>query len=165
MGYDKRTMNIIDGKGGVEMTVVGLQPGEMLLESLKTAIAEKGIRNGAVVSGAGTLKACRMHYVDHDGFPPRDVFVTVPGPLELVSLVGVIADGEPHLHVTVSCREEGARAGHLEDGSEVLYLAEVAILKCNSLEMTRRIDFERKIKLLDPGRSTNAGEAPWEDKK
>lgn len=150
MGYDIRKMNIIDGKGGVEMIVVGLQPGEMLLESLKKAIADRGIRNGAVVSGAGTLKSVRMHYVDHDRFPPKDVFVTVPGPLELVSIQGVIADGEPHLHVTVSRREEGARSGHLEDGSEVLYLAEVAILKCDSLAMVRRLDEARKIKLLGP---------------
>ena len=134
----------------MEMIVVGLGPDEMLLESLKKAIAEKGIRNAAVVSGAGTLKSCRMHYVDHTGFPPKDVFTAIEGPLELVALSGVIADGEPHLHVVVSMKDQPARAGHLEDGSQVLYLAEVAILVCESLAMARKLDEARKIKLVGP---------------
>lgn len=143
-------MNIIEGAGPMEMIVVGMGPDEMLLESLRKAIADKGIRNGAVVSGAGTLKSCRMHYVDHLGFPPRDIFCSVEGPLELVALNGVIADGEPHLHVVVSIKDQPARSGHLEDGSQVLYLAEVAILRCESLAMARKLDDVRKIKLIGP---------------
>jgi predicted DNA-binding protein with PD1-like motif len=68
-----------------------------------------------------------------------------------VALNGVIADGEPHLHVVVSMKEQPARAGHLEDGSQVLYLAEVAILVCESLAMVREVDEARKIKLIGPG--------------
>lgn len=143
-------MNIIGPKGPVEMAVVGIAPDEMLLESVRKAVAEKGIRNGAVVSGAGTLKSCRMHYVDHTGFPPKDVFCSVEGPLELVALAGVIADGEPHLHVVVSMKDQPARSGHLEDGSQVLYLAEVTIMVCNDLAMVRRLDAARKIKLIGP---------------
>ncbi|MEK7476285.1 MAG: PPC domain-containing DNA-binding protein [Candidatus Coatesbacteria bacterium] len=143
-------MKIMSGQGPMEMVVVGLAPDEMLLESLKKAIATRGIRNGAVISGAGTLKSCRMHYVDHVGFPPQDVFCSIEGPLELVALNGVIADGEPHLHVVVSMKEQPARAGHLEDGSQVLYLAEVAILVCESLAMARQLDEARKIKLIGP---------------
>ena len=134
----------------MELVVIGLKPGEMLLESIRRAIADKGLRNGVVVSCAGTLKTCRMHFIEHTEFPPKDRFVTIAGPLELVALNGVIADGEPHLHVVVSMKEEPARAGHLEDGSEVLYLAEVAILRCDGLKMARRLDAERKIKLLGP---------------
>ena len=143
-------MRILAGSGPAELFVIGLGPGEMLLESIRRAIEEKGIKNGVVVSCAGTLKTCRMNYVGHTAFPPKDEFVTVSGPLELVALSGVIASGEPHLHVVVSMKEEPARAGHLEDGSEVLYLAEVAILKCDSLGMARRLDAARKIRLLGP---------------
>ena len=143
-------MKILHGNGPMEMVVVGLGPDEMLLESIRKAIADKGIRNGAVASGAGTLKSCRMHYVDHTAFPPKDVFTSVEGPLELVALSGVIADGEPHLHVVVSLKDQPARAGHLEDGSQVLYLAEIAILKCDTPAMARRLDEARKIKLIGP---------------
>ncbi len=132
----------------VSLVTVGVGPDEMLLESIRKAIAEKGIRNGAVVSGAGTLKSCRVHYVDHSGFPPKDVFCTIEGPLELVGVSGMIADGEPHLHCVVSRRDEPARAGHLEDGSQVLYLAEIGILVCDDLRMIRKLDEARKIKLL-----------------
>ena len=38
--------------------------------------------------------------------------------------------------------------GHLHEGSEVLYLAEIAILVFNEHKMERRADPERKIKLL-----------------
>jgi predicted DNA-binding protein with PD1-like motif len=41
-----------------------------------------------------------------------------------------------------------AYSGHLENGSEVLYLAEVAILVFNDFEMSRHIDKERNVNLL-----------------
>jgi predicted DNA-binding protein with PD1-like motif len=137
-------------RGPVEIVVVGLEPGEMLLESIREAIREHDIQNGAVVSGIGTLKTCQMHYVQHTGFPPRDERYTLEKPLELVSVSGAIADGEPHLHIVVSCRDEEVYAGHLEDESEVLYLAEIVVLKFNDLEMARRFDAERGISLLGP---------------
>jgi predicted DNA-binding protein with PD1-like motif len=121
----------------------------MLLESFRDAIAERGIHNGAVVSGIGTLKTCRMHYVTHTEFPPADRIFTISRPLELLSVSGIIADGEPHLHIVVSCGENEVWGGHLEDGSEVLYLAEFAVMVFNDLRLRRRPDAARKIKLLE----------------
>jgi predicted DNA-binding protein with PD1-like motif len=141
-------MNIISSSAGSELVVLGLGPGEMLLESIQRAVAETDIRNGVVVSGIGTLKNLRMHYILHTDFPPADEIENIVGPLELVSVSGVIADGQPHLHVVVSCKQEQVWSGHLEDGSEVAYLAEIAILKCNDLRMARHADERRKIKLL-----------------
>ncbi len=98
----------------------------------------------------GTLSTFRMHYITHTGFPSKDEFLTIEKPLELVNVSGVIAGGEPHLHVTVSCKTEGTWAGHLEEGSRVLYLAEVVIFEFNDLELTRRTDPEKGVKLLGP---------------
>jgi len=128
--------------------MVGLEPGEMLLESLQKVIESHGVKNGVVVSGIGTLKACRMHYILHTRFPPEDEIMTLVKPLELVSVNGLIADGEPHLHITVSCGKDEVYAGHLEPGSEVLYLAEIAMLVFDEPRMIRRVDQERKVKLL-----------------
>ena len=144
-------MNTFVGKAGVETLVVGLGPGEMLLESIREAIKKAGFRNGAVISAAGTLKTCRMHFVEDTGLPPKDRIVTVEPPLELVSLSGVIADGEPHLHVVVSRRDEAVYAGHLEEGSEVLYLAEVAIVGWQDIMMKRQPDKNTGVKLLSQG--------------
>ena len=133
------------------MVVLGIRPGETPLESIEEACRERGVRNGAVVSGIGTLDVCRMHYITHSDFPPSDEIATLEKPLELVNVSGVIAGGQPHLHMTVSCKQEGTWAGHLEPGSRVLYLAEVVMLKFNDLEMTRRVDGERRAPLLGPG--------------
>jgi predicted DNA-binding protein with PD1-like motif len=141
-------MEIIPYSGSTDLLVIGFKPGEMLLESMRAAIQAQGVRNGAVVSGIGTLKTCQMHYVEHTGFPPRDHFYTLNKPLELLSVSGLIADGEPHLHIVVSCGQDEVYGGHLEPGSEVLYLAEIAILVFNDLSLERQPDTERKVKLL-----------------
>ncbi len=134
--------------GELEVVVVGIAPGEMLLETIEAAIEEHGIENGAVVSGIGTLKVARMHHIQHDRLPPEDRFFTIEKPLEVSSISGIIADGKAHLHMTVGYRDEWSVAGHLEPGSEVLYLAEVTILTFNGLKLDRHADDVRKISLL-----------------
>jgi uncharacterized protein len=136
--------------GAVEVLVVGIAPGEMLLETIEAAIKEHDVQNGAVVSGIGTLKVASMHHIQHDRFPPEDRFFTIEKPLEVSSISGIVADGKAHLHMTVGYRDEWAVAGHLEPGSEVLYLAEVVLLKFNGLQLDRHYDPGRKISLLGP---------------
>ena len=141
-------MEVISQSSQTQLMMVGLEPGEMLLESLQKVIESHGVKNGVVVSGIGTLKTCRMHYILHTRFPPEDEIMTLVKPLELVSVNGLIANGEPHLHITVSCGKDEVYAGHLEPGSEVLYLAEIAMLVFDEPRMIRRVDQERKVKLL-----------------
>lgn len=62
----------------------------------------------------------------------------------------MIAGGDPHLHVVVSCGENEVYGGHLEEGCEVLYLAEVAILVFNEHRMARSRDNEWNVNLLGP---------------
>jgi predicted DNA-binding protein with PD1-like motif len=143
-------MKTISYKDTVEVIVLGLEPGEFLLESINEAIREHNIQNGAVVSGIGTLKTCRMHYILHTDFPPQDAIFTLEEPLELLTVNGIIADGEPHLHGIVSRADEGAHGGHIEPGCEVAYLAEIVIHKYPGLQLERRPDPQRKIKLLGP---------------
>ncbi len=143
-------MMTLQHEGPMEVIVIGLQPGEMLLEGIRDAVRKHDIQNGVVMSGIGTLKTCQMHHIEHTNFPSDNRFYTIRKPLELLSVSGIIADGDPHLHVVVSHRDEEVYAGHLEDNSEVLYLAEIAILRFNDLKMTRHLDPERQIKLLGP---------------
>lgn len=136
--YDKAT----------EIVVVGIAPGEFLLETVETAMEEHNIINGAVISGIGTLKVCHMHHIVHDGFPPENRFYKIEKPLEVSNITGIIADGQAHLHMTVGYADEWALAGHVEPGCEVLYLAELVIMKFNDLRLERHDDEERKISLL-----------------
>jgi len=136
--------------GLIEVVTISIEPGEMLLETIREALKKHSIKNGVVVSGIGTLKSCHLHYVTHCDFPPSNRFFTIEKPLELSSISGIIADGEPHLHVVVSYADEETYSGHLEDSSQVLYLAEVAILVFNDLQMARHFDKQRGIRLLGP---------------
>jgi predicted DNA-binding protein with PD1-like motif len=143
-------MKIMGNSGTMELVMLALEPGELLLESIQQAIEEKDIRNGTVASGIGTLKNLRYYAIAHTGFPPEHEHFNVELPLELLSVNGTIARSEPHLHVVASCGRDEVYAGHLEPGSEVAYLAEIAIWKCNDLRMCRTMDPDRQINLLGP---------------
>ena len=143
-------MNIIKGKGKADLIIIGIEPGEMLLETIQQAIEKYDIQNGIVISGIGTLKTCNMHYINHVDFPPSDSIYHLEKPLELLSVNGIIANKEPHLHIVVSCKDDETYGGHLEPESEVAYLAEIAILKTDFIAMKRHLDARRKIKLLGP---------------
>ena len=141
-------MNTNSYIGDFEIIAIGFEPGEMLLESIREVIKKHDIVNGAVISGIGTLKNANLHHIEHTNFPPDNHFFNIEKPLELVSVNGLIANGEPHLHVALTCGENEAFGGHLEDGSEVLYLAEIEIMKHNGLKMKRVYDEKRQISLM-----------------
>jgi predicted DNA-binding protein with PD1-like motif len=144
-------MKTMQSDGSVGIIVLGLGPDELLLESVQETIRKCNIRNGAVVSGIGTLKKCIMHYIVHTDVPPEDRVFTLECPLELLSLSGVIADGEPHLHGVVSHHEGPVQGGHIEPGCVVAYLAEITIIRFNDLPLKRHPDPVRHIKLLGEG--------------
>ena len=144
-------MNIMPYRGEVELIAIGLEPGELLLESIQKAIKQYDIQNGVVLSGIGTFKTCRMHYITKTDIPPADAVYTLTKPLELNAISGIIANGEPHLHIAVSCGENEAYGGHLEPGSELAYLAEIMILKCNDHKLIRKPDAASGVKLLQAG--------------
>lgn len=143
-------MKTMSYSGAMEVVCVSLETDEKLLESIRAAIAEHDIRNGVIVSGIATLKRCSMHYVEHTDYPPQDAFFTVAKPLEVGSVSGIIADGEPHVHVVLGCRDDETWVGHLEEGSAVAYLCELCILKFNGLRMGRHAHPTQKIRRLGP---------------
>lgn len=124
--------------------ILRLDPGDLLLESIKNLIEKEKIKNAVVVSAIGTLDYCVLHMVMTTGYPPVEHFERWENkPLELSSIDGIIADGIPHLHTVVSDSEK-AYSGHLEEGCRVLYLAEIVILELKSPSVTR-IRNERNI--------------------
>ncbi|NLJ25347.1 MAG: DNA-binding protein [Firmicutes bacterium] len=116
--------------GNVErVIVVGLDSGDDLLVSIKRVIETEGIANGVVISGVGSLSKARYHIVEPgDEKPWKDRFIEKAGTIEIESVSGIIANGEPHLHISLSQADEGF-GGHLEVGSKVLTLAEIVILE------------------------------------
>jgi predicted DNA-binding protein with PD1-like motif len=58
------------------------------------------------------------------------------GAWEITDVGGVIADGDPHLHVT-GFNGERTVGGHLESGCEVNVLGEFTIEKMEGIALTR----------------------------
>ena len=127
--------------------VLRLDSGDYLLESIESFVKKENIRDAVVVSAIGTLDEYRVHWVTTTGFPPKNRLEHWKDkPLELASVGGIIANGEPHLHIVVSDSEK-AYCGHLEKGCRVLYLAEIVIIELKSLHLSREYD-ERHIPRL-----------------
>ena len=130
--------------------IVQLEPGDLVLESLREAIDVHDVDTGTVVSGIGTLSNFNFHYVhttvisDPDA---RNTQVEREGAWEVTNVEGVIADGEPHLHVSAYNGEETV-GGHLEEGNEINVLGEFTIKKIEGLELTREKTGDLRISQL-----------------
>ena len=119
--------------------IIHLGKGEPVLESLKQEIDRLGIRNGILLSAIGSLRRACLHVITNTEDLSVNRYITVENPIELGAAQGLIIDGEPHFHLTIS-EPGGLYSGHMEPGCEVQYLAEFAILELPALEVTRRVD-------------------------
>jgi len=109
-----------------------------LLESINSAIQQNQIRDGEVLVTAGSVQECTFHYVGSTAKTPKNVYKTVKGPYEILNAGGIIADGVPHIHITLSTNGSTVVGGHLENGCKVLYLAEITIFKYSGTPLTRK---------------------------
>jgi hypothetical protein len=138
---------IFGGAQVQEVYRVLLDRDALLLESIDDVIKQKDIRDGEVLVTAGSVQECTYHYVASTEVKAKNVYKTVKGPFEILNAGGIIADGEPHIHITLSHEGKGGFGGHLEKGCRVLYLAEVTILKYSGPPLTRKTN-ENGISLL-----------------
>jgi hypothetical protein len=115
-----------------------LDRGDLLLESILDAIQKHNIQDGAVLTAAGSLQECTYHGVRSLAAKPEQLFTTRKGPMEILNINGIIAAGEPHLHMTLSNPEGAAFGGHLEKGCKVLYRAELTVAKFSGTALARK---------------------------
>ena len=131
-------MKVFGGAKIDEIYRVVLDRGALLLESINAVIKEKGIQEGLVQVTAGSLEECTFHYVASAAVKPKDLFKTVKGPYEILNAGGIIASGQPHIHMAIASGGKAAVGGHLENGCKVLYLAEVTIFKYAATPLLRQ---------------------------
>lgn len=119
--------------------VIRLDPGDMALESIRRVCDQHEIETGVVTSGIGTFRNLHVHYFEghHPSVNDGNVYLELDGTWEINAVQGLIADGEPHLHVT-AFNGEKTIVGHLEEGNEVNALGEVVIQKIDDLNLVRR---------------------------
>lgn len=107
--------------------IIRLDKGEDVLESITQIIDKHKIKNAIVVSGIGTLSDARIHMVTTTTYPAIETFPEWENvPMELCSVSGIIADGEPHLHIVFSDLKN-TYSGHMELGCKTLYLCELVL--------------------------------------
>ena len=130
-------MDVFAGGRITEVIALRLDRDEDVLASVAKVAKDRDIHTGVIISGIGTLDRARLHHITHTDYPPKDAFVEYEGPIELLSIDGIIADYVPHLHTCISIKET-TYMGHLEPGCRVLYLAEIAIGRLAGVRLCRR---------------------------
>lgn len=114
-----------------------MDPGDYVLESIQKVVEEKGITDGYISSAIGTLDYCVLHMVTTTGYPAVEYFEKWNDkPLELSSISGIIANGQPHLHSVISDKDK-AVGGHLEPGCRILYFGEIIIQEIKGQTLIR----------------------------
>lgn len=123
---------------GKKYWVVRVDPGKDVLLTIEDFIKEKGIVQGMIIMGYGTLSRVHMHWVTHNKFPTDNLFETWDGGFELMSMNGMIVEGKVHIHFT-GASTKGAFGGHMEEGCICYVLAEIGILELDGPAMTKKM--------------------------
>jgi predicted DNA-binding protein with PD1-like motif len=117
--------------------VLRIDPGEDVLGSVRKFLKGSGVRQAVVLGGYGTLATHHLHWVRHNRLPPENHFEKGTGGIEILSMNGLVVEGEPHIHVTLST-PAGAYGGHLEPGCSAYVLCEVFFAEVEGVALSRR---------------------------
>ncbi|MFC1552172.1 PPC domain-containing DNA-binding protein [Candidatus Latescibacterota bacterium] len=143
---EKKGIRTIVSEGLGRIVILSFDRGEKLREGIRDKMAEVGIKNAVIVSAIGTFEKARFHRIKNVNQYPEDEIIEIDDAMELSSVDGIIADGEPHFHMTFQDMDR-AYSAHLEDGSIVCYLAEIVLAEIKGVELIR-IKNEYGIPLL-----------------
>lgn len=109
------------------VVVIRLKYKANLLEGMNQVVKEQHIRNGVILSAAGSLRGYEIHTVSNRDMPSEDTIVKNPTqPVDLVSMNGYVINGRIHAHMTIATPDR-VIAGHVEEGNEVFTFAIVTI--------------------------------------
>ena len=115
-----------------------LTVGDDVRQCIEDACKKNGIQTGVVTSGIGSMRKIYYHYTAATTEKPEDVYETVEKPMELVSLQGIVLEGEPHLHMLATEGGHNVYSGHMELGCEVQYLVEISVTEVKDMPLGRR---------------------------
>ena len=126
--------------------LIGLQKGDLSLESLCEVINKYGIKNAIVTSGIAAVSHMRWHHVKDTADLPSDIIHEKDGPIEVGGITGMVINGVPHLHCSFA-NHDRCWAGHVEEGCRVLYVGELSLIELLDVDLDR-IPNEFGISLL-----------------
>jgi predicted DNA-binding protein with PD1-like motif len=114
--------------------ILRIDPGEDVLESIECFLQDARIRQAVVIGGYGTLAAYHLHWVMHNRIPTDNAFGRGEGGIEILSMNGLVVDGEPHVHIALST-QDGAFGGHLEPGCVAYVLCQVFLAEVEGVAL------------------------------
>lgn len=110
------------------------KPGQDLKQEIIRLTKKYQIQAGTILSGVGSLQQAILRYAD------SCTIATIPGPLEIVSLIGTLSPDDVHLHMSVSDKNGKVQGGHLKEGCRIYTTAEIVLLKIEGLQFKRKED-------------------------
>lgn len=122
---------------------VVLETGDQLLECIREVAVKANIHTGILMTGIGSLSKARIHTVLTNINPVEELYLDIEGPLEVTNFNGLIANYEPHVHITMSTPEMKFYGGHLEGTCTILTLAEFSIMRIPDTRLFRHLMPER----------------------
>ena len=117
--------------------ILRVDPGEDVLLAVRTFIAESGLRQAVVMGGYGTMVAHHLHWVVHNRIPTDNTFGRGEGGIEILSMNGLVVEGEPHIHITLAT-QAGAYGGHLEEGCIAYVVCEIFLAEVSGVDLSRQ---------------------------
>ena len=123
-----------------KIIVIHLGKGELLQESIARELDRLGVKNAILLSCIGSLRKLTLHVIADTNDLATNEFITLEEPIEIGAVQGLVLNGEPHFHIVCSAPGNRHFTGHLEDGCEVQYLAEISLLEVRDMRLTRKLD-------------------------
>jgi predicted DNA-binding protein with PD1-like motif len=127
--------------------IIELERGEPLIGGICKALEQSGIRNAIVGSAVGSIQKLAYHRPTDMGQAANDELLTVNAPMEIGSLIGSVIDGQAHFHI-VAVAPDTVYGGHVEEGTEVMYMLEVVMIELADCALERRLTPEKVKKLF-----------------
>lgn len=114
---------------------VRLDPGEDVLLALREAVRAQGIVNAGILSGVGSLDRYHVHVVKTTNMPPGNIFWKGEGPFDILTITGLVVNGEVHAHIAFS-NTEMAMGGHMEEGCRILTFGVIVLTVSADVDLT-----------------------------
>ena len=139
-------MLTIEAPGAVRTMMISFRRGDYVIEELCAMLEREGIDAALITSGIGSFDICKLHTITNTGLPPKERYLTLEGPIEVGSLQGSVAGGEPHIHVVVhDVAKDEVHIGHLEEGSRCCFRVELGLIVLQGVHTTRVTDPETNL--------------------
>ena len=111
-----------------------LTQGQDLKQAILSYVQQHQLQAGSLLSGIGCLSHANIRLAD------ASQVKSLPGPLEIVSLMGTLTPEHVHLHIVVADQHGHVCGGHLMEGSLVSHTAEICLAPYSNLHFHREFD-------------------------